>query len=84
MAPYSELYPVGTRVRVRSKATLEAFRVEWRLHHPLSDEQLGFAEREAVVKSVGFYHGGDPLYVLDNVPGIWHEVCLLGFEVRAV
>ena len=22
------------------------------------------------------YHGGDVLYVLENVPGTWHEDCL--------
>jgi hypothetical protein len=26
---------------------------------------------------VGFYHGGDPLYSLDGVPGVWHERCLV-------
>ena len=25
---------------------------------------------------VGFYHGGDALYELEGVPGVWHEVCL--------
>jgi hypothetical protein len=26
--------------------------------------------------SVGFYHGGDVLYVLEGIPGVWHESCL--------
>ena len=30
----------------------------------------------AIVKEVSFYHGGDQLYVLENVPGIWNEPCL--------
>ena len=25
---------------------------------------------------VGYYHGGDVLYELEGVPGVWHEVCL--------
>lgn len=29
-----------------------------------------------MVEKVGFYHGGDPLYKLDGVPGVWHEECL--------
>ena len=29
-----------------------------------------------VVSSVGFYHGGDELYVIEGIPGVWHEVCL--------
>jgi hypothetical protein len=28
------------------------------------------------VKEVSFYHGGDQLYILENLPGIWHEQCL--------
>jgi hypothetical protein len=27
---------------------------------------------------VGFYHGGDVLYTLDGIPGLWHEQCLVG------
>lgn len=26
--------------------------------------------------SVTFYHGGDELYELKGVPGLWHEACL--------
>jgi hypothetical protein len=37
---------------------------------------LLFAGHETRVKNVFFYHGGDELYELDNVPGIWHEQCL--------
>jgi hypothetical protein len=38
--------------------------------------QLEYAGRIAEVESVGFYHGGDELYKLQGLPGIWHEVCL--------
>jgi hypothetical protein len=25
---------------------------------------------------VAFYHGGDVLYTLDDIPGTWHEACM--------
>lgn len=74
--PYREEFPVGTFVRIRELPVLERFRETWRLHHPLTDEQLACAEREAKVVQVGFYHGGDELYSLDGIPGFWHECCL--------
>jgi hypothetical protein len=71
--PYQEQFPVGTKVRVAPRATLELFRDTWHFHHPLVDEQLHWADREAVVQEVGFYHGGDVFYRLADIPGIWHE-----------
>ena len=76
MPAYRELYVVGTQVRVADLATLEQFRTSWRHHNPLSPEQLAYADRPAVVKEVGFYHGGDVLYQLEGIPGTWHEQCL--------
>lgn len=29
------------------------------------------------VSSVGFYHGGEPLYTLVDAPGVWHEQRLI-------
>ncbi len=49
---------------------------EWNYHHKLQLEQLAYANAAAVVEKVGFYHGGDVLYNLKDVPGIWHEQCL--------
>jgi hypothetical protein len=46
----------------------------------LEPEQLRFADKIAKVKSVGFYHGGDELYELKGVPGMWHEQCLRAVE----
>jgi hypothetical protein len=37
---------------------------------------LDYADRVARVESVGFYHGGDELYKLQGITGIWHEQCL--------
>jgi hypothetical protein len=74
--PYQERFPKGSAVRIADRRVLDDFVREWRFHHPLSAGQLEFADRVAVVKSVGFYHGGDVLYELDGVPGTWHERCL--------
>ena len=83
MPPYAERFPVGTAVRVANWTALEHFRSHWRLHNPLAAEQLGWAGRRAVVAEVGFYHGGDPLYVLHGVPGVWQEECLVAIPDQA-
>jgi hypothetical protein len=28
------------------------------------------------VKNVEFFTGGDEIYTLDGIPGVWHEECL--------
>jgi hypothetical protein len=76
MPPYQEQFSVGSVVRIAARDTLEAFQETWHLHNPFKSDQLSFAGKSAVVKSVGFYHGGDVLYQLTDVPGVWHEVCL--------
>jgi hypothetical protein len=48
----------------------------WKLHNKLIPEQLEYASTTGKIKSVGFYHGGDELYQIEGVPGIWHECCL--------
>lgn len=73
---YSEDFPVGTMVRIADRDSLEAFRGEWRWHHPLEATQLPYAGETAQIKNVSFYHGGDELYELDGVPGVWHGQCL--------
>lgn len=77
MPEYHGAFRVGERVRIASLARLEDFHTSWRFHHPLSIEQMQFANREAPVSEVGFYHGGDPLYGLEGVPGLWHECCIV-------
>ena len=76
MPPYQEKYHVGSKVRIASHAELEAFQTEWRYHHKLGADQLEHAARVCKVASVYYYHGGDVLYQLEGVLGIWHEVCL--------
>lgn len=73
---YEERFPRGTRVTIAPVEDLLRFRLEWGSHNPLTDEQLRYAQFGAVVAEVGFYHGGDVLYVLESVPGVWHEECL--------
>jgi hypothetical protein len=55
---------------------LERFARDWKYHHKLLPDQMKYSGFLSTVKSVGFYHGGDPLYVLENLPGLWHECCL--------
>ena len=74
--PYESRFEVGDEVRIGSAELLGRFVNEWRYHNPLTPEQLPFAGRTALVREVGFYHGGDALYVLDGVPGVWHDECL--------
>ncbi|MDT8070335.1 MAG: hypothetical protein ROO76_19375 [Terriglobia bacterium] len=71
--PYREEYPIGTTVRIKSADVLQQFYRSWKFHHPLTADQLAFFGRTTTVKGVSFYHGGDELYELADVPGIWHE-----------
>jgi hypothetical protein len=75
--PYKADFPEGSTVRIASKDVLKGFqRPQWAYHNPLSDAQLDQAGKVCTVQSVGFYHGGDDLYELQGVAGIWHEGCL--------
>jgi len=76
MKPYQNRFLKGSRVRIVPRPALDQFRSTWKLHHPLIDEQLLFAGEPTTIAKVGFYHGGDVVYELHGVPGIWHEVCL--------
>ena len=78
--PYREEFPVGSQVKIQDEATLESFRKEWKLHNPLTKEQVAFAGSVSLVEKVGFYHGGDELYSLKGIPGLWHECCLQSKE----
>jgi hypothetical protein len=73
---YKAAFPKGAKVRVADRQFLERFMAEWKYHHKLQAEQLAYASIVATVEKVGFYHGGDVLYNLMDIPGIWHEQCL--------
>jgi hypothetical protein len=74
--PYKEAFPAGTEVQIAGQAFLEDFKATWKYHHKLQPEQLAYAGRVARVKEVAFYHGGDPIYTLEGIPGLWLEQCL--------
>jgi hypothetical protein len=74
--PYKEEFPKGSVVKIADSAFLENFLKTWTLHDKLKPEQLNYADQIAEVESVGIYFGGDELYQLKGVPGIWHEQCL--------
>ena len=77
MPAYKETWPAGARVRIADRGVLERFAREWRYHNKLQPQQLAHAGQKVRVQSVGFYHSGDPLYVLEGIPGVvWHECCL--------
>jgi hypothetical protein len=71
--PYNPEFPKGTKVKILSRGALEAFARTWTRFH---EDQLNFHDVEAVVEVVGSYHGGDLLYKLSHVLGIWHGQCL--------
>ncbi len=73
---YNADFPVGSKVRIKSRGFLDNFQLTWKLHNPLTDHQLDYAGRVFTVTEVGYYHGGDELYTLAGIPGIWHETCL--------
>lgn len=83
MPAYSEKFQVGTAVQIADASVLKRFHSTWHLHNSLVPEQLAWAGRRAVVSEVGFYHGGDPLYMLQGMPGVWHEGCLTPITDRA-
>jgi hypothetical protein len=74
--PYKEAFPIGTEVRTADQAFLKKFAASWKYHHKLQPEQLAYGGRVTEVKAVGFYHGGDPVYTLEGIPGLWLEQCL--------
>jgi hypothetical protein len=74
--PYSPRFAKGVKVRIASDDALNELLKTWRFHHRLQNDQLTYHDAEAFVEEVYSYHGGDILYVLRDIPGIWHEVCL--------
>ena len=77
MVANNAAFPIGTRVRIADRAELQEFMRTWKYHHKLRPEQLAFAADVREVKDVGYYHGGDILYVLDGLPDyLWHGSCL--------
>jgi hypothetical protein len=76
MGAYTASFPKGSSVQIADRAFLENFLATWKYHHKLEPAQLDYADRDATVKGIGYYHGGDVLYELSEIPGTWHEACL--------
>ncbi len=76
---YKARFEVGTSVQIADREFLENFLRDWKLHHKLEPEQLNYPGQIATVENVGFYFGGDQLYNLIGIPGIWHEQCLKAY-----
>jgi hypothetical protein len=62
----------------------EQFLRDWKYHNKLQPEQLNYADQFAEIDAVGFYHGGDELYKLKGISGVWHRQCLLPASDRGV
>ena len=69
-------FEVGAEVKIAGRGFLEKFLEEGQYHNELEPEQLEFADRVARVQSVELFHGGDEIYTLEGIPGVWHEECL--------
>jgi hypothetical protein len=69
-------FAVGSEVRIADRPFLESFLEAGQYHNELEPEQLDYAGRSAKVKEVTFFHGGDEIYALEGIPGVWHEECL--------
>jgi hypothetical protein len=65
-------FEVGSEVKIADRAFLEA----GQYHNELEPEQLAYAGKIAKVKAVDFFTGGDEIYTLQGIPGVWHEECL--------
>jgi hypothetical protein len=63
--PYWERYPVGSPVKIAPLEELEEFMKTYKYHHALVPEQLEYAGMLTIVRTVGYYHGGDVVYTLE-------------------
>jgi hypothetical protein len=73
---YQEKFLAGSKVRIADRGFLDNFLATWKYHHKLQPEQLLYADRVGIVTGAAMYHGGDQLYTLPGILGIWHEECL--------
>jgi hypothetical protein len=69
-------YPVGSLVRIADSERLREFAATWKYHHKLAENQIEFGGRIAKVLMASMYHGGDDIYKLEDIPGLWHEQLL--------
>jgi hypothetical protein len=66
----------GEMVQIASSDALDEFARTWTFHHPLQPSQFRYAGWTVKVVNSSMYHGGDILYELEGVPGLWHQQLL--------
>jgi hypothetical protein len=66
----------GTTIHLAERATLDEFFRTYDGHHRLEANQLESGGKVAIVRASYMYHGGDMLYELEGLPGLWHEQLL--------
>jgi hypothetical protein len=77
MPAYNALLAREADVRIADEGLLRQFmRPQYAYHHPVQVGMIEHAGEVAKIAEVAYYHGGDPLYTLYLVPGLWHEACL--------
>jgi hypothetical protein len=69
-------FQVDETVQIACSETLNEFSRTWKLHHSLQSNQFQHAGQIARVKNSFMYHGGDILYELEGMPGLWHQQLL--------
>jgi hypothetical protein len=69
-------FQAGDRVRIKSLEILQEFTLH-PVYQPLQESQFKYADKLAVIAESSMYHGGNILYQLKGVPGIWHQDLLL-------
>ena len=69
-------FEVGSQVRMADRAFLESFLEAGQYHNELEPEQLDLRGSRRQGEGVEFFHGGDEIYTLEGIPGVWHEECL--------
>lgn len=69
--PYNPSFPVGAIVRIADRSVLEKFHADGKRRHRLQSGQIEYAGEVARVEEVDFCYGGERLYSLEGVPGLW-------------
>jgi hypothetical protein len=76
MPDYHAVFQRDDSVRIAPREELERQpKGPW--PYSLTDDQFRFANCDAVVEAISYYHGGLVLYELRHVPGFWLEDLLL-------
>ncbi len=84
MPDYHSTFKRGEKVRIKDSQYLEEFQKTWGYHHNISDDQIKQGGKPDTVNSIEYYHGGEVLIGLENVPGVWHEELLEEWTPRTI